>query len=275
MKIAERMCGKARYGNKPDREEWWWTEEVQTVIEEKRETRKELELQPSPEARRRYKIAKTAAKWAVKQAKERAEDDLYNELENEPLVARKKIYKLAKTRKEGQEDKVASPFIDNIDGVLQVEGDAVKERWREYFDILLNEENPFTVNLPITTAVDDPQSGISIVEVKAAISKMKRGKAAGPDEITLEMALALGEEGIVWLHRVMDAIWKEKRMPDDWLKSILVPTFKNKGNIHMCGNYRGIKLLSQIMKCFERICFDNHGDSSVQNTKDASENMLW
>ena len=54
-----------------------------------------------------------------------------------------------------------------------MEGDAVKERWREYFDILLNEENPFTVNLPITTAVDDPQSGISIVEIKAAISKMK------------------------------------------------------------------------------------------------------
>ena len=117
VKTAERMCGRARYGKKPDREEWWWTEEVQTAIEEKRETRKELELQPSTEARRRYKIAKTAAKWAVKQAKERAEDDLYHELENEPLVARKKIYKLAKTRKEGQEDKVASPFINNIDGV--------------------------------------------------------------------------------------------------------------------------------------------------------------
>ena len=124
VKTAERMCGKARYGKKHDREEWWWTEEVQTAIEEKRETRKELELQPSTEARRRYKIAKTAAKWAVKQAKERAEDDLYHELE--PLVARKKINKLAKTRKEGQEDKVASPFINNIDGVLQVEGEAVK-----------------------------------------------------------------------------------------------------------------------------------------------------
>ena len=143
--------------------------------------------------------------------------------------------------------------MNNTDGVLQVEGEAVNERWREYFDILLNEENPFTANLPITTTVNDPQPGISIVEVKAAISKMKRGKAAGPDEITLEMVLALGEEGIVWLHRVMDAIWKEKRIPDDWQESILVSIFKNKVNIHECGNYRGIKFLSQIMKCFERI----------------------
>ena len=143
--------------------------------------------------------------------------------------------------------------MNNTDGVLQVEGEAVNERWREYFDILLNEENPFTANLPITTTVNDPQPGISIVEVKAAISKMKRGKAAGPDAITLEMVLALGEEGIVWLHRVMDAIWKEKRIPDDWQESILVSIFKNKVNIHECGNYRGIKFLSQIMKCFERI----------------------
>ena len=39
------------------------------------------------------------------------------------------------------------------------------------------------------------------------------------------------------------------------LESILVPIFKKKGNIHEseCGNYRGIKLLLQLMKCLERI----------------------
>ena len=36
-----------------------------------------------------------------------------------------------------------------------MEGEAVKERWREYFDVLLNEEKSFTANLPITTPVDD------------------------------------------------------------------------------------------------------------------------
>ena len=198
MKTAERMCGRVRYGKKPVREEWWWT-----AIEEKRRTRKELELQTSMEARQRYKLAKTAAKWAVKQAKESVEDDLYHELDDQPLVARKKIYKLVKSRKEGQEGRVASPFINNSDGVLQVEGEAVKVRWREYFITLLNEENPFTAELPTATPVDDPQPGISMAEVKTAISKMKRGKAAGPDEITLEMILALGEERTAWLHRVM------------------------------------------------------------------------
>ncbi|CAB4025843.1 Hypothetical predicted protein [Paramuricea clavata] len=78
--------------NKADRDEWWWTEEVQTAIEEWSKSREELERQPYSEARRRFTLAKTAEKWAVKQAKKRAEDYLYHELENEPLVAQKKIY---------------------------------------------------------------------------------------------------------------------------------------------------------------------------------------
>lgn len=83
VKTAKQICGRARYGKRPNREEWWWTE-AQTAIVEKREGRKELERQPSSEARRRYKQAKTAAKCAVKQAEERVEEDSYLELENKP-----------------------------------------------------------------------------------------------------------------------------------------------------------------------------------------------
>ena len=35
--------------------------------------------------------------------------------------------------------------------------------------------------------------------------------------------------------------------------TVLVPIFKNKGDVHSCGNYRGIKLLSHTMKVWERI----------------------
>lgn len=75
---------------------------------------------------------------------------------------------------------------------------------------------------------------------------MKCGKAAGPDEVTLEMVLEIGREGIKWLHQILQAIWKKKRIPDDWLESSLAPILKNKGNIHESGNYRGIKLLAQM-----------------------------
>ncbi len=46
---------------------------------------------------------------------------------------------------------------------------------------------------------------------------------------------------------------KLELLPNDQLDSTLLPNFKNEGNIHECGNYRGIKLLSQMVKCLERM----------------------
>ena len=43
------------------------------------------------------------------------------------------------------------------------------------------------------------------------------------------------------------------KMPDEWRRSILVPIYKNKGDIQSCTNYRGIKLMSHTMKLKERV----------------------
>ena len=42
-------------------------------------------------------------------------------------------------------------------------------------------------------------------------------------------------------------------MAEEWRKSILVPIYKNKGDIQSCTNYRGIKLMSHTMKLWERV----------------------
>jgi Reverse transcriptase (RNA-dependent DNA polymerase) len=42
-------------------------------------------------------------------------------------------------------------------------------------------------------------------------------------------------------------------MSDEWRRSILVPIFKNKGDIQSCTNYKRIKLMSHIMKLWERV----------------------
>lgn len=80
---------------------------------------------------------------------------------------------------------------------------------------MLNEENPFSAEIPTAPANVAPQPDISLEEVKNAISKMKCGKAPGSDEISLEIILALGNEGVIWVHKVLQAVWKEKRVPDD------------------------------------------------------------
>ena len=42
-------------------------------------------------------------------------------------------------------------------------------------------------------------------------------------------------------------------MPEEWKDSVIVPIFKEKGDIQDCGNYRSIKMISHTMKIWERV----------------------
>ena len=57
------------------------------------------------------------------------------------------------------------------------------------------------------------------------------------------MLLALGDKGIEWLTELLNKVWREEEISDDWKHSVLITIFKGKGNILNCGDYRGIKLL--------------------------------
>ena len=57
----------------------------------------------------------------------------------------------------------------------------------------------------------------------------------------------------LWLTKLFNEILRSKKMSDDWRKNILVPIYKNKGDIQNCANYRGIKLMSHTMKLWEKV----------------------
>ena len=52
---------------------------------------------------------------------------------------------------------------------------------------------------------------------------------------------------------MFNKIVSEGKVPNDWSESIIVNLFKGKGDALERGNYRGLKLLDQGMKMFERI----------------------
>ena len=58
--------------------------------------------------------------------------------------------------------------------------------------------------------------------MRAAIAKMKNGKAAGPSGVGVEMLKAAGEDGVLWVTDLCNAIVREGRIPDDWRKSWMV-----------------------------------------------------
>jgi len=82
---------------------------------------------------------------------------------------------------------------------------------------------------------------------------MSSGKAVGPDNIPIEVWKSLGDKGIAWLTNLFNEIMRRKKMSDEWRRSILIPIYKNKGDIQNCGTYRRIKLMSHTMKLWEMV----------------------
>jgi hypothetical protein len=82
---------------------------------------------------------------------------------------------------------------------------------------------------------------------------MKGSKAMDPDGIPIEVWRTLRDVAIVWPTKLFNLIFRSNKMPDEWRRSILVPIFKNKGDVQSCTNYRRIKLMSHTMKLWEMI----------------------
>ena len=61
------------------------------------------------------------------------------------------------------------------------------------------------------------------------------------------------EKAIVWLTKLFNLIFLANKIPAPWRRSILVPIFKNKGDVQSCTNYHEIKLMSHTMKLWERV----------------------
>ena len=52
---------------------------------------------------------------------------------------------------------------------------------------------------------------------------------------------------------LLQKIFEQEKMLEEWRDSLIVPIFKQKEDIHDSGNSRGIKMVSHTMKIWERI----------------------
>ena len=90
-------------------------------------------------------------------------------------------------------------------------------------------------------------------EVRENMKRMKNVKAVGPDDIPVEVWKCLGEIALEFLTKLYNRTMERERMPEEWKDSILIPIFKNKGDVQSYSHYRGIKLISHTMKLWERV----------------------
>ena len=187
-------------------------------------------------------------------AKDKAYYDLYQRLGTKE--GKKDIYRMARIRERKTRDINQIKCIKDGTDRLLVKDDEIKGRWREYFDKLFNGENESTT-FELDDSFDDTNRRFvrrfQEAEIGEALKRMKGGKALGPDGILIEVWRCLGDRAIVWLTKFFNFMFRSNKMPEEWRRSILVPIFKNKGDVQSCTNYRGIKLMSHTMKLWERV----------------------
>jgi hypothetical protein len=65
------------------------------------------------------------------------------------------------------------------------------------------------------------------------------------DNIPPKVIKAMDNISVNALHHLINRIWNEEQIPDDWRKGLLVKVpKKKKGDLSLCNNWRGITLLS-------------------------------
>ncbi|KAK3574719.1 hypothetical protein QTP86_015389 [Hemibagrus guttatus] len=192
----------------------------------------------------------------------------------------KDLYRLARQRDRDGKDVQQVRVIKDRDGRVLTSEESVQRRWKEYFEELMNEEDEREKRVEGVNSVEQKVDKIRKDEVRKALKRMKSGKAFGPDDIPVEVWKCLGEAAVEFLASLFNRVLESERMPEEWRRSVLVPIFKNKGDVQSCSNYRGIKLMSHTMKLWERvvearlrkvveICEQQYGFMPRKSTTDA------
>ena len=95
--------------------------------------------------------------------------------------------------------------------------------------------------------ITDLESDVLECEVTQVLGSTAADKAGGRDGIPEERFKILNDDVIKELHSIHPQIWKTQRWPQDWKRSILIPTPKE-GSIKECSNHQTIALTSHASK---------------------------
>ncbi|KAK3537553.1 hypothetical protein QTP70_013786 [Hemibagrus guttatus] len=200
---GRKVLGVSSGRRKEDKETWWWNEEVQDSIQRKRLAKKKWDMDRTEENRQEYKELQRRVKREVSKAKQKAYEELYTRLDTRE--GEKDLYRLARQRDRDGKDVQQVRVIKDRDGRVLTSEESV-QRWKEYFEELMNEENEREKRVEVVNSVEQKVDKIRKDEVRKALKRMKSGKAVGPDDIPVEVWKCLGEAAVEFLTSLFNKV---------------------------------------------------------------------
>ena len=98
------------------------------------------------------------------------------------------------------------------------------------------------------------------MKYQKAINQMSNGKAPGTDGIPAEVFKKCCSCLLPHLVDLVEAIWSEAAVPQDFKDATIVHIYKRKGDRSCCDNHRGMSLLSTAGKILARVLLNRLND---------------
>jgi len=112
------------------------------------------------------------------------------------------------------------------------------EIWKEYFDKLLNIEEPKELIKIRNREINEVEVGeLTIEDVKKEMRNLKNKMGAESDGIHPELIKYGGNKLLNRIYERVRQIWEVERIPEECKETIIVPIYK-KGDRDKCENYR-------------------------------------
>ena len=138
LKAAEEVCGTSK-GRPQHGETWWWNQDVQKAISEKRKSFQRWKQLPSAENKSCYLFDKKKAKRAVAEAMKNEAVKEMEEIRNH----RNFVFRRMRMTKKEANDLAGNNCIKDENGKIVFAEDGRKRVWKEHMEAIMNEENPW------------------------------------------------------------------------------------------------------------------------------------
>ena len=123
----------------------------------------------------------------------------------------------------------------------------IRKRWQEYTEEIYKKDLHDTENHDGVITHTQLEPDILECEVEWALGSITMNRASGGDGIPVELFQILRDDAVKVLHSICQQIRKTQQWPQDWKRSVFIPTPK-KGNTKECSKYHTIALISHASK---------------------------